>query len=165
MTGAACQMRRPTADLLCFFAITQTVLAIILIGLLAAAMQRYTDRGAHPTAVGLNAAGVWMMGFGLIFAVFEAIAGFTMIEQMTKRLKGATVTTVIVTNKVAEAIGFLALGFACRHIYLGMTRGNDGGEHSADEGDVALIHAIEAFLIINGFVTWAIQSCSSRVAW
>jgi len=150
------------------FALLQTILAIILIGLLAAAMQRYTDRGAHPLEVGLNSAGMWMMGFGLIFAVFEAIAGIAMIENMVKKLKGATVTTVIVTNKVAEAIGFLAMGFACRHIYLGMTRGlgdDNDGDNYPDDGDFSLIHAIEAFLIINCFVTWAIQSCSSRVAW
>jgi hypothetical protein len=150
------------------FAIVQTVLAIILIGLIAGALQRFTERGGDMNAVGFNAAGLWMAGFGIIFAVFEAIAGISMLEVAIKKLRGATVTTVIVTNKVAEAIGFLAMGFACRHIYLGMrdgVYGNDDAPSRPDDDDVSLVHAIEAFLIINCFVTWAIQSCSSKLAW
>jgi hypothetical protein len=150
--------QKPTA-----FGIVQTVLAIILFGLLAAEAQALTaDSESNPRRVGLNAAGVWMLGFGLIFAVFEAIAGFTMIEQMTKKLHGSSPNAVLVTNKVAVAVGFLAMGFACRHIHLFL---KFGAPSESPEESVRLVHAIEAFLIINAFVSWFIQMGASKVEW
>jgi len=149
-----------------FFAIAQTVLSIVLIGLLAAEAQDLTGQTENDSQqvakVGLNDAGLYMLLFGLIFAVFEAAAGFTMIEQMTKKLAGSSANLVFVTNKVALAIGLLAMGFACRHIYLGLKNGAPDG---ASDHNVQLVHAIESFLIINFFLTWAIQWRSVAVDW
>jgi len=141
----------------------QASLAIILIGLLAAELQVYTG-SSDPDAghIGLNDAGLYMIGFGLIFAVFEAAAGFTMLERKISAFSGTTANAVFVTNKVALAIGWLAMGFACRHINLTL---RDATPSGADSSSVALVHAIESFLIINFFVTWGIQFRSDKIDW
>jgi len=61
--------------------------------------------------------------------------------------------------KVTVAIGFLAMGFACRHIDLGAPSGSSM-EH------VRITHAIEAFIIINWFfmaLVWGISA--TKVSW
>jgi len=145
------------------FAILNTVFGIILIGLLAAETQDLTAAPNMDTnAVGLNAAGTYMLGFGLIFAVFQTGAGFTMLEAVTGLFKGTGANLVFATNKVALAIGVLAMGFACRHINLFI---RDGAPPGASANNVALVHAIESFLIINFFIAWAIQALSTKTAW
>jgi len=144
--------------------ILETVFAIILVGLLAGEMQRLTENTStmNLSSVGLNNAGLYMMGFGLIFAVFQAAAGFTKLEQMSGVFKGASANLVFVTSKVAVAIGVLAFGFACRHINLDLKNGTPQG---ATSSDMALVHAIESFLIINFLLAAAVELCSDHVAW
>jgi hypothetical protein len=142
----------------------QLLFGLILIGLLAAEMHRYTNQAQDHTlgAVGLiGVAGFYMLLFGLIFAVLEACAGLAMIERSFEfvRLHTPSANAVFVTNKVALAIGVLAMGFACRHIDL-FLRGRAPGNDSDD-----LVHAIEAFIIINFFLTWALQATSHLVDW
>jgi len=147
------------------FSLLQLVFGIVLIGLLAAEMQNYTGQGTNPdpAKVGLNGAGMYMVGFGLIFAVFETAAGFAMLERAFASIKAlGSANAVFVTNKVALAIGVLAMGFACRHINLFI---RDGAPAGADSSSVQLVHTIESFIIINWFLTWALQACSARVDW
>jgi hypothetical protein len=146
------------------YGLLQLIFGIVLIGLLAAEMHHYTNSGSLG-AVGLNGlAGFYMMLFGLIFAVLEAAAGLAMLERAFEfcRLRSPSANAVFVTNKVALAIGVLAMGFACRHIDLWL---EDRRPQGADDSSVALVHAIEAFLIINFFLTWALQATSGLVDW
>jgi hypothetical protein len=139
--------------------VIQVILGIILMALLAAETQDLTaDPNAAPGTFGLNDAGSYMMAFGLIFCVVELIAGFTMLEHTIKRLRVGSANPIVVTNKVATAIGLLAMGLACRHISLGEPDG-------ANDNNMRLVHAIEAFLIINAFVTWFIQMGSGSLEW
>jgi hypothetical protein len=144
----------------------QLCFAIVLIGLLAAEMQNFTSQ-QHPDlgSVGLNGvAGFYMMLFGLIFAVLEAAAGFAMIERAFEfvRLRRPSANAVYVTNKVALAIGVLAMGFACRHIDLFLEDHRLGNPSATS---IAIVHSIESFLIINFFLTWALQATSHLVDW
>jgi len=145
--------------------ILQLVFGLVLIGLLAAEMHQYTGE-ANPNlgSVGLyGVAGFYMMLFGLIFAVFEAAAGLAMIERAFEfvRLRNPSANAVFVTNKVALAIGVLSMGFACRHIDLWLEDDRANGSASS----IALVHAIESFLIINFFLTLALQMTSGLVDW
>jgi hypothetical protein len=101
-----------------------------------------------------------MVWFGLLFAILEFFAGCTMLESGTKKLAGLNPSSVSVTNKVALAIGVLAFGFACRHINLHQRFGGEGPRAS-------LVHAIEAFIIINFFLTWFIDilCVKGKVEW
>jgi len=148
------------------YGVLQLIFGLILIGLLAAEMHHYTDLSPPSLgSVGLNGvAGFYMLLFGLIFAVFETVAGLAMIERAFEfvRLRSPSANAVFVTNKVALAIGVLAMGFACRHITLWL---EDRRPQGADSSSVALVHAIEAFLIINFFLTWALQATSGLVDW
>jgi len=148
------------------YGILQLIFAIILIGLLAAEMQMYTsEQNPNLGSVGLNGvAGFYMVLFGLIFAVLEAAAGLAMIERAFQfvRLGTPSANAVFVTNKVALAIGVLAMGFACRHIDLFL---EDRAPANVSDMSEAIVHAIEAFLIINFFLTWALQATSHLVDW
>jgi len=149
------------------YGVLQLIFGLVLIGLLAAEMHRYTSQSPPSLgAVGLiGVAGFYMMLFGLIFAVFETVAGLTMIERAFEfvRLRSPSANAVFVTNKVALAIGVLAMGFACRHITLWLQDRRPQG--FSDSSFMALVHAIEAFLIINFFLTWALQMTSGLVDW
>jgi hypothetical protein len=141
----------------------QMCFALVLIGLLAAEMQHFTsEQVPNLASIGLSGVcGFYMMLFGLIFSVFEAAAGFAMLERQFEfvRLRSPTASAVFVTNKVALAIGVLAMGFACRHIDLFL---EDSGPKN---GSTPLVHAIESFLIINFFLTYALQATSGQVDW
>jgi hypothetical protein len=139
----------------------QTVFAIVLMGLLAGLIQKLTSADGDAAKVNLNAAGNWMVMFGLLFSVFELFAGFTMLEHGSKKLAGLGPSDVSVSNKVACAIGALAMGFACRHINLFDRKESAGGENTP------LVHAIESFIIINFFLTWAIDwlTAKGKIKW
>jgi hypothetical protein len=131
------------------FGVIQLIFSIILFGMLAGILQGLT--GNDPDSYNsINIAGKYMIWFGLLFAVFEFFAGCTMLESGTKKLGGLNPSSVSVVNKVALALGGLAFGFACRHINI-HRRNNIQGPREA------LVHAIEAFIIINFFLTWLID--------
>jgi len=137
----------------------QLIFSIVLFGLLAGLLQSLTamEEGAIKS---LNAAGEYMVWFGLLFAVLEFFAGLTMLETGSKKFGGLNAATVGVTNKVAMAVGALAFGFACRHINLFDRKGSEGSH-------VPLVHAIESFIIINFFLTWLIDilSVKGKIQW
>jgi len=137
----------------------QVVFSIVLFGLLAAVFQGLTAQETG-TVSSLNAAGVYMVWFGLLFSVLQFFAGLTMHEIGSKKLGGLNPSSVLVTNKVALAVGALAFGFACRHINLFDRKGSSGS-------DVPLVHAIESFIIINFFLTWLIDilSVKGKIEW
>jgi len=85
-----------------------------------------------------------------------------MLESGTKKLGGLNPSSVSVVNKVALALGALAFGFACRHINIHRRRGE-----GADAPREGLVHAIEAFIIINFFLTWLIDilCVRGRIEW
>jgi hypothetical protein len=134
--------------------IVQTIFAIVLFGLLAGLLQKLTasEKDAMDS---LNAAGEYMVWFGLLFSVLQFFAGVTMIEVGLKKFSGVNSSSVSATNKVALAIGALAFGFACRHINLSDRKGQTGGEQP-------LVHAIESFIIINVVLTWVIDILYGR---
>jgi len=85
-----------------------------------------------------------------------------MMESSTKKLSGVNPSSVSIVNKVTLAAGWLAFGFACRHIniwerYYGPYEGPR----------VALVHVIEAFIIINFFLSLAIDilCVKGRIEW
>jgi len=143
------------------FGVLQAIFAIVLFGLLAALIEDLTSANGDATKVGLNAAGPWMVMFGLLFAVFEVFAGFTILEHGSKKMPGLSPASVMVTNKVAWAIGALAFGFACRHINLGERKDMPSGDHTP------LVHAIESFIIINFFLTAGVELLAlwGRIEW
>jgi hypothetical protein len=131
------------------FGVLQLIFSIVLFGLLAGLLQGLTANESESTQ-SINAAGKYMVWFGLLFAVLEFFAGCTMLESGTKKLSGLNPSSVSVTNKVTFAIGALAFGFACRHINLYQRFGREGARQP-------LVHAIESFIIINFFLTWFID--------
>jgi len=131
------------------FGILQLIFSIVLFGLLAGLLQGLTANDPDSTG-SINAAGKYMIWFGLLFAVLEFFAGCTMLESGTKKLDTMNPSSVSVTNKVALAIGALAFGFACRHINLFERIGREGAREP-------LVHTIESFIIINFFLTWLID--------
>lgn len=131
------------------FGILQLIMSIVLFGLLAGLLQGLTANEYESTD-SINAAGKYMVFFGLLFAVLEFFAGCTMLESGTKKLGGLNPSSVSATNKVTLAIGVLAFGFACRHINLYERRGYEGPRSP-------LVHAIEAFIILNFILTWIID--------
>jgi len=63
--------------------------------------------------------------------------------------------------KVTAAVGFIAMGFACRHISLG-ARTDTSTTH------YRITHAIEAFIIINWFIVMLVlilSLVSQKVHW
>lgn len=135
------------------FGVAQFVFSVVLFGLLAGMYAKLTgeDEGAIKS---LNAAGDFVMAFGLLFAVLEFFSGVTMIESSLKKFHELDVGTVATTSKVTLAVGALAFGFACRHINLGID--------AATGSETPLVHAIESFIIINFFLTWLIDALSVR---
>jgi len=142
------------------YGLLQTIFAIVLFGLLAGLIEMLTEANDDMSSVSLNAAGPWMVLFGILFAVLEVFAGFTMLQAATKKMPGLNASTVDVTNKVAMAVGALAFGFACRHINLFIRKGASGNQSP-------LVHAIESFIIINFFLTWIIEirTVKGRIEW
>lgn len=135
--------------------IFQVGLAVILFGLIGATGQVYTQQEPaemqKPDDAGFVYAGENLLGFGLIFAVLEGIAGLTMMGQATNKLQGQSLSSTNVVNKVTFAAACLAMGFACRHIYLFREGPHPSGYF------VALLHSIEAFVIINWGFTFAVE--------
>jgi uncharacterized membrane protein YidH (DUF202 family) len=131
------------------FGVLQLIFSIVLFGLLAGLLQGLTANERESTE-SINAAGKYMIWFGLLFSVLEFFAGCTMLESGTKKLDRLNSSSVSVTNKVALAIGVLAFGFACRHINLYLRIEREGARQP-------LVHAIESFIIINFFLTYAID--------
>jgi len=142
------------------FGVLHLIFSIVLFGLLAGLLQGLTA-GDSASVQSLNAAGTYMVWYGLLFAVLEFFTGCTMIESFTKRLHGMNPSAVSVTSKVTLAIGALAFGFACRHINLGQRYGPQHAPRTP------LVHAIESFIIINFFLTWLIDvlSVKGRIEW
>jgi len=141
------------------FGLLQTIFSIVLFGLLAGLLQGLTalEKDALDS---INAAGEYMVWFGLLFSVLQFFAGCTMLEIGTKKFKGLNTSSVNATNKVALAVGALAFGFACRHINL-FDRKAPTGPHTD------LVHAIESFIIINFFLTWftGAMSVLGKIEW
>lgn len=136
----------------------QLLLAIVLFALLGAEVQMYTHQQMEfpkdvnfAISVGLNPAGENMLGFGLVFAVLEGVAGLTMLAQASKKLPGQTLSSASVLNKITFAASCLALGFACRHIQLFRSDSLEPGYF------VALVHSIEAMIIVNWAFTLFIE--------
>jgi len=127
----------------------QLVFSIVLFGLIAGLLENITGEGGNTSANGLNRAGSWMVLFGLLFSVLEFFGGLTMLTLSKATLLDGSVANVV--NKVTLAFGALAMGFACRHINLGI---RDGPPSGAGADKTALVHAIESFIIINFFLTW-----------
>jgi len=125
------------------FGILQLIFSIVLFGLLAGLLQGLTANDREYTE-SINVAGKYMVWFGMLFAVLEFFAGCTMLESGTKKLSGLNPSSVSVINKVTLAIGALAFGFTCRHINLHERFEPDGPKEP-------LVHAIEAFIILNFF--------------
>jgi len=141
------------------YGILHVIFSIVLFGLLAGLLQGLT--ASEPGAINsLNAAGDFMVWFGLLFSVLQFFAGVTMLESGTKKFGGLNDSSVGVTSKVALAVGALAFGFACRHINLFDRKGTQ-------EEHTDLVHAIEAFIIINFFLTWFIDvwSVKGKIQW
>jgi len=136
------------------FGVLQTIFAIVLFGLLAALVEDLTAKDGNVSAVDLNAAGTWMVMFGLLFSVLEVFNGLTMLESVGKKLPGLNACTVDITTKVTLAVGALAFGFACRHINLTMRKGPTGSS-------TPLVHSIESFIIINFVLTWIIDNLTA----
>jgi uncharacterized membrane protein YidH (DUF202 family) len=143
------------------FGILQLIFSIILFSLLAALLQGLTANDSNSTT-SINSAGKYMVWFGLLFSVLEFFAGCTMMESSTKKMTGVNPSSVSIVNKVTLAAAWLAFGFACRHIniweqYYGPYEGPR----------VSLVHAIEAFIIINFFLTLAIDilCVKGRIEW
>jgi hypothetical protein len=137
------------------FGVLHLIFSIVLFGLLAGLLQKLTanEQGAIDS---LNAAGEFMVWFGLLFSVLQFFAGVSMLERgTTKKFIGLNDSSVGVTSKVALAVGALAFGFACRHINLFDRKGTNGAHTD-------LVHAIEAFIIINFFLTWVIDVLSVK---
>jgi len=132
------------------FGVLQVIMSIVLFGLLAGLLEGLTANESDSTS-SINIAGKYMVWFGLLFAVIEFFAGCTMLESGVKKLGGLNPSSVSVTNKVALALGALAFGFTCRHINLHERSGRDGLPREP------LVHAIEAFIILNFILTWAID--------
>jgi len=139
------------------FGIVHLIFSIVLFALLAALLEGLTANEIDSTS-SLNAAGSYMVWFGLLFAVLEFFAGCTMLE--SGKLKGMNSSAVSVTSKVTLAIGALAFGFACRHINLFDRKG-------VQEARTPLVHAIESFIIINFFLTWLVDGLSvyGKIEW
>jgi hypothetical protein len=94
--------------------------------------------------VGFNGAGTGMFIFGLLFAVLQAVTALTMWIHLAYYFPYLKHSSVMTPLKVTAAVGFIAMGFACRHISLG-ARGDTSQTHHR------IVHAIEAFIIINWF--------------
>jgi len=120
------------------------VFSIVLFGLLAGITENVTADQGNTAKNGLNAAGSWMVLFGLLFSVLEFFGGITMLSLAKAALLDASVAHVV--NKVTLAFGAVAFGFACRHINLGCANGPPQG---AGADKTAIVHAIESFIIIN----------------
>jgi len=73
-----------------------------------------------------------------------------MLEHSSKKIGGLNPASISVTSKVALALGFLAFGFACRHINIHERSGHEGPR-------TPLVHAVEAFIILNVMLTWLID--------
>jgi len=125
------------------------VLSIVLFGLIAGVLENVTSDSGNSNTNGLNDAGVWMILFGLLFSVMEFFTGVTMFSIGRALLNSSAAS---VTSKVTLAFGALAFGFACRHINLDQRRPTDAGSDR-----LAIIHAIESFIIIKFFFTWLID--------
>jgi len=140
------------------FGVVHVIFSIVLFGLLAGILQGLTANELDSTS-SLNAAGMYMISFALLFSVLEFFTGCTMLESGSKKL-GMNASAVSVTSKVTLAIGALAFGFACRHINLFDRKGSD-------EPRTPLVHAIESFIIINFFLTWLIDilSVKGKIEW
>jgi len=143
------------------FGILQLIFSIVLFALLAALLQGLTANDSNYTT-SINSAGKYMVWFGLLFSVLEFFAGCTMMESSTKKLSGVNPSSVSIVNKVTLAAAWLAFGFACRHIniweqYYGPYEGPKG----------SLVHAIESFIIINFFLSLAIDilCVKGRIEW
>jgi len=141
------------------FGFAHLIFSIVLFGLLAGLLQGLTANDSDSTK-SLNAAGMYMVSFGLLFSVLEFFAGCTMLESGSKKFGGMNPSAVSVTSKVTLAIGALAFGFACRHINLFDRKGSQ-------EPRTPLVHAIESFIIINFFLTWVIDvlSVKGKIEW
>jgi len=95
--------------------------------------------------VGFNRAGTGMFLFGLLFAVLQAVTALTMWVHLAYYMPYLRHSSVLAPLKVTAAVGFIALGYACRHISLGAREDTTETHHRAT-------HAIEAFIIINWIV-------------
>lgn len=135
------------------FGILHVIFSVVLFGMIAAVLESVTGEAGNTQNNGLNAAGQWMILFGLLFSVMEFFAGLTMAS--LKRMNLLNGSAAGVTSKVTLAFGALALGFACRHINLGVPSG-------AADDKVMLVHAIESFIIINFFLTWLIDILNNK---
>jgi hypothetical protein len=142
------------------FGVLQVIMSIVLFGLLAGLLQGLTANETDSTS-SINVAGKYMVWFGLLFAVIEFFSGCTMLESGAKKLGGLNPSSVSVTNKVALALGALAFGFTCRHINLHERSGIDGLPREP------LVHAIEAFIILNFILTLVIDwlCVRGKIAW
>jgi hypothetical protein len=103
-----------------------------------------TTREQRHDNVGFNGAGAGMFFFGLLFAVLQAVTALTMWIHLAYYLPYLRHSSVMGPLKVTAAVGFIALGFACRHINLGAREDTSERHHR-------ITHTIEAFIIINWF--------------
>jgi len=127
---------------------TQTFLAIILIGLLAAFFQHFIERWIYITALTEI-----FITFAIMFAVLQLVSGIAMIQQCGYGAPGQLPETVHALLKVVVAFGIVAFGFACRSIYL--------SSHSNPTASALLI-AIESFVIINFIVSLYLTYASAH---
>jgi len=137
------------------FGVLHLIFSIVLFGLIAGILENVTGNSGDTKSNGLNAAGPWMVLFALLFSVLEFWTGITFL--VFKRLAMLNPSVAAVTSKVTLAFGALAFGFACRHINIGIRFPSD-----APADKVAIVHAIESFIIINFFLTWLIDTLNNR---
>jgi len=137
------------------FGVLHVIFAIVLFGLISGILESVTGNQGDTKSNGLNAAGPWMVLFALLFSVLEFFTGITFLS--FKRLAMLNSSVAAVTSKVTLAFGALAFGFACRHINLDI-RAPTG----APADKIAIVHAIESFIIINFFLTWLIDTLNNK---
>jgi hypothetical protein len=110
-------------------------LAVILIGLLSAFFQFYTERWIVITAT----TEIFLV-FAIMFAVLQAVSGVAMVQQCGSGAPGQMPETIHALLKVVIAFGIIAFGLACQSIY--------ATTHSVYYASPHLV-AIESFVIIN----------------
>jgi len=117
--------------------------------------------GGTSQNVGFNGAGTGMFFFGLLFAVLMAITALTMWVHLAYYMPHLHHSSVLGPLKVTAAVGFIAMGFACRHISL-------GAQNETSTRHYRVTHAIEAFIIINWFfvmLALILSLVSAKVHW
>lgn len=134
-------------------------LAVILFGFLAyQAQNAYGDKD-EDKSVGFNLAGMGMFFFGLLFAVLQAVTAYTMWLHIAYYFPHYKHSSVLGPLKVTAAVGFIAMGFACRHINLGALPASSWIH-------LNITHAIEAFIILNWFFVFVALFLSlTKINW